>query len=146
MYGSSEDITGGMGLEGVVEFQRFVAAGGVLMTLGSATNFPADFGLPRGISGSRPTGNFYAPRPIVEGEVTRPEHPVFYGYTGKTLPLKYANGPLLQVPEADREDQVLMTFKGGDKAVLSGLMRGADQIKDRPAIVDVPVGEGRLLM
>jgi hypothetical protein len=41
---------------------------------------------------------------------------------------------------------VLLKFTGGDKAVLSGLMRGADQIKDRPAIVDVPVGEGRLLM
>src|ERR1043166_3987591 len=27
MYGSSEDITGGMGLEGVVEFQKFVDAG-----------------------------------------------------------------------------------------------------------------------
>ena len=102
--------------------------------------------LARSITGSRPTGNFYAPRPIVEGEITRPEHPVFYGYTGKTLPLKYANGPLLQVPEADRDEQVLMKFTGGDKAVLSGLMRGADQIKDRPALVDVPVGAGRLLM
>jgi hypothetical protein len=146
MYGSSEDITGGMGLEGVLELQRFVSAGGTLMTLGNATTLPTDFGLARSISGSRPTGNFYAPRPIVEGEVTRPEHPVFYGYTEKTLPLKYANGPLLQVPEADREEQVLMKFVGGDKAVLSGLMRGADQIKDRPSIVDVPLGKGRILM
>ncbi len=146
MYGSSEDITGGMGLEGVLELQRFLEAGGTLMTLGAATTLPTDFGLARSISGSRPTGNFYAPRPIVEGEITRPEHPVFYGYTAKTLPLKYANGPLLQVPEADREEQVLMKFVGGDKAVLSGLMRGADKVKDRPAIVDVPVEGGRLLM
>jgi len=39
-----------------------------------------------------------------------------------------------------------MKSVGGDQAVLSGLMRGADQIKDCPGIVDVPVGEGRLLM
>jgi hypothetical protein len=94
MYGSSEDITGGMGLEGVLELQRFVAAGGVLVTLGNATTLPTDFGLARSISGSRPTGNVYAPRPIVEGEVTHLEHPVFYGYDGKTLPLKYATNPV----------------------------------------------------
>ena len=33
-YGESEDITGGMGLEGVIELQKFVEAGGVLITLG----------------------------------------------------------------------------------------------------------------
>ena len=47
MYGSSEDITGGMGLEGVVEFRKFVEAGGVLITLGTASAFPAEFGITR---------------------------------------------------------------------------------------------------
>ncbi|HSG07309.1 MAG TPA: M14 family zinc carboxypeptidase [Longimicrobiales bacterium] len=146
MYGSSDDITGGMGLEGVLEFQRFLAGGGVVMTLGNATTFPTDFGLVRDISGSRPSGNFYAPRPIVEAEVTNPDHPIFYGYTETKMPIKYTNGPLLQVPEADRDQEVLMKFTGGKEGVLSGLMRSPDQIKGRPAIVDVPVGLGRLLM
>jgi len=146
MYGSSEDITGGMGLEGVLEFQKFLAGGGVVMTLGNATTFPTDFGLVRDINGSRTSGNFYAPRPIVEAEVTRPEHPIFYGYTDSKLPIKYTNGPLLQVPEDDQDQQVLMKFTGGKDGVLSGLMRSPDQIKGRPAIVDVPVGPGRLLM
>lgn len=146
MYGSSEDITGGMGLEGVLEFQKFLAGGGVVMTLGNATTFPTDFGLVRDISGSRTSGNFYAPRPIVEAEVTHPEHPLFYGYTDTKLPIKYTNGPLLQVPEDDRDQEVLMKFTGGKDGVLSGLMRSPDQIKGRPAIVDVPVGPGRLLM
>jgi hypothetical protein len=146
MYGSSEDITGGMGLEGVLELQKFLAGGGVIMTLGNATTLPTDFGLARDVSGSRTSGNFYAPRPIVEAEVTRPDHPLFYGYTDTKLPIKYTNGPLLQVPEADRDEQVLMKFTGGKEAVLSGLMRGPDQIKGRPAVVDVPVGPGRLLM
>jgi Zinc carboxypeptidase len=146
MYGSSPDITGGMGLEGVLEFKRFLDDGGVLMTLGNATAFPADLGLTRDINASRTSGNFYAPRPIVEAEVLRPEHPIFYGYTETTLPIKYANGPLLQLPESDRDEQVLMKFIGGKDAVLSGLMRGPSQIKDRPAIVDVPVGAGRVLL
>jgi len=57
--------------------QKFLAAGGVITTLGNATTLPTDFGLVRNINASRPSGNFYAPRPIVEGEVTHPEHPVF---------------------------------------------------------------------
>ncbi|MEZ4414985.1 MAG: M14 family zinc carboxypeptidase [Gemmatimonadota bacterium] len=146
MYGSSDDITGGMGLEGVLEFERFLSEGGVLMTLGNATTFPTDMGLVRDINSSRPGGNFYAPRPIVEAQVTQPENPIFYGYTESTLPIKYTNGPLLQVPDDEQDDVMLMKFVGGKDAVLSGLMRGPDQIRNRPAIVSVPAGSGRLLM
>lgn len=146
LYGSSEDITGGMGLEGVLELQRFVEGGGLLITLGSATTLPPDFGLTRDINASRTSGQFYAPRPIVQAQVLRPEHPLFYGYADTILPIKYANGPLLQVPEEDRDDEVMMKFVGGSDAVLSGLMRGAGEIEDRPAIVNVPVGQGRVLL
>jgi len=146
MYGSSEDVTGGMGLEGVLEFRKFVDAGGLLITLGSATSFPPEFGLVRDINTSDASSQFYAPRPIVQAEILRMEHPIFYGYTEKTVPIKYTNGPLLQVPRDDQDDQVLMRFTGGDGAVLSGLMRGADEIRNRPAIVDVPVGQGRILL
>lgn len=146
VYGSSPDITGGMGLEGVLEFQKFLQAGGVLITLGGASMFPAEFGLARNVSASRPSGNFYAPGPIVEAEILKPAHPLFYGYTSKTIPVRYANGALLAVPEADRDKQLLMRFTGGDNAVLSGLMRGANEVRNRGAIVDVPVGEGRIIM
>jgi hypothetical protein len=146
MYGSSEDITGGLGLDGVLEIQKFVEAGGVLMSLGNASTFAPDLGITRDINASRTSGGFYAPRPVVEAEVTRPEHPLFYGYTNTTLPIKYTNGPQLQVPRDKEDDEVLMKYVGGDDAVLSGLMRGASQIKDRPAIVDVPVGQGRVLL
>jgi hypothetical protein len=145
MYGQSEDITGGMGLEGVVEFQKFVDGGGVLMTLGVASFFPPEFGLTRTINASRPSSQFYAPRPIVQAEIQRPEHPIFYGYTEKIVPAKYTNGPLLQVPQ-DEQANVLMRYPGGDKSVMSGLMRGANEIRNRPAIVDEPVGKGRVLL
>ncbi len=145
MYGESEDITGGMGLEGVVELQKFVEGGGVLLTLGVASYFPPEFGLTRTINASRPSAQFYAPRPIVQAEILRPEHPMFYGYTEKLVPTKYTNGPLLQVPASDQR-HVLMRYPGGDQSVLSGLMRGANELRNRPAIVDVPVGRGRVVL
>jgi hypothetical protein len=145
-YGSSEDITGGMGLEGVIELQKFVQAGGVLITLGGSSQLPTDFGLVRNVNSSRPSAQFYAPGPIVSAEILKPTHPIFYGYTQKSVPVRYANGPLLQLPETDREQQVLMRFTGGDDSVMSGLMKGAAEIRNRPAIVDVPVGSGRVLL
>lgn len=146
LYGESEDITGGMGLSGVVEFEKFINSGGLLITLGTASFFPAEFGLTRTIDAGRTSPQFYAPGPIVEAEILQPTHPIFYGYDKKTIPVRYANGPLLNVPEAERARQVLMRFPGGDKTVLSGLMKGATEITNRPAIVDVPVGNGRVLL
>ena len=146
MYGESEDITGGMGIAGVAEVQKFVDEGGLLVTLGAASFFPAEFGLTRRIEAGRPSPQFYAPGPIVEAEVLQPAHPVFYGYARPTISVRYANGPLLQVPERDRARQVLMRFPGTEKSVLSGLMRGPGEIRNRPAIVDVPAGKGRVLL
>ncbi|HEY3383042.1 MAG TPA: M14 family zinc carboxypeptidase [Vicinamibacterales bacterium] len=145
MYGESDDITGGMGLEGVAEFQKFVESGGVLVTMGAASFFPPEFGLTRRVDAARPSAQFYAPGPIVQVEILKPESPIFYGYDHKTLPVRWAGGPLLRVPEQDKA-QVLMQYPGGDASVLSGLMKGAAEIRNRPAAIQVPVGKGQVLL
>ena len=144
-YGESEDITGGMGLAGVQEFEKFVNDGGVLITLGTSSFFPAEFGLARRVDATRTSPAFYAPGPIVEAEILQQTNPIFYGYTAKTIPVRYANGPLLRVSPEDRK-YVLMQFPGTEKSVLSGLGRGIAEIRNRPAIVEVPTGTGRILM
>jgi len=93
----------------------------------------------------------------VQSEIVQPTHPIFYGYDGKNLPVRWADGPLLQVPDPNspfagfigtgtEKPVTLMRFPGGDANVLSGLMRGADQVKNRPAIVDAPSGKGRVVL
>jgi len=144
-YGESDDITGGMGLEGVLELERFVRQGGVLITLGSSSYLPAEFGLTRTVEAAHPTPQFYAPGPIVEAEITRPTHPIFYGYSGQTTPVRYANGPLLRVPLEDR-GWVLMRYAGTEQSVLSGLFKGVAEVHNRPAILDVPIGLGRIIV
>ena len=149
MYGESDDITGGMGAEGVDAFQRFLDGGGTLVTMGAAVRFPTELGMARTVdANANTTSNFYAPRPIVQAEVLRLDHPVFYGYTDRLMPVKYFAGPLMAVGEPDRAN-VLARYVGGDDAVLSGLMKGADEVRDRPIAVDVPggfSGKGRVVM
>jgi hypothetical protein len=145
-YGSSPDITGGMGGAGVVEFQKFVESGGLLVTLGASSSFPPDFGLTPTVETSNPSGKFYAPGPIVQADILRPENPIFYGYSDKTVSVRYANGPLLRMSATMDKDDVLMRFPGGEKSVLSGLFNGADDIKGRAAIAIVPDGKGQVVM
>jgi hypothetical protein len=149
MYGESPDITGGMGGDGVDAIAKFLDAGGTLVAMGNAVRFATEQGFARTVDASGATSpNFYAPRPLVTGEVLRPEHPVFYGYADKMLPIKYQNGPLLSVGAAD-QGGVLARYVGGDAAVLSGLMKGADEIRQRPFVVDVAggrAGKGRVVL
>jgi len=164
MYAETDDVRGGMGIEGVAELVKFIEQGGVLMTFGVASYFPAEFGLTRHVDAQRPSGNWYAPGPYVQTEIVQAQHPVMFGYASKTLPVRWGDGPLLQIagqggpggrggadsappaPARPDQPQVIARFTGGDTGVLSGLMRGADQLRNRPAIVDAPVGKGRILM
>jgi len=149
MYGESPDITGGMGGEGVDAFAKFLDAGGTLVTMGNAVRFPTELGFARTVDASANTSDqFYAPRPIVKAEVLRLDHPIFYGYTERIMPIKYLGGPLMSVGTPDQSG-VLARYVGGDEAVLSGLMRGAAEIRQRPFAVDVPggfTGKGRVVL
>ncbi len=156
MYAETDDVRGGMGLAGAAELQKFVDAGGVLLTLGVASYFPAEFGLAKGVDAQSPAQGFYAPGPYVNSEILIPMHPTMFGYAQKTLPVRYAGGPLLQAgPPAGFEQfagtsperpQVIARFTGGDAGVLSGLMRNPDLIRNRAMVVDAPSGKGRVIM
>jgi hypothetical protein len=149
MYGETPDMTGGMGGEGVDAFAKFLDGGGTLVTMGNAVRFPTELGFARTADATASTSaNFYAPRPLVQAEVLRLDHPVFYGYTDRLMPIKYLGGPLMSVGQPDQSG-VLARYVGGDDAVLSGLMRGANEIRQRPFAVDVPggfTGKGRVIM
>jgi hypothetical protein len=143
LYGESDDITGGMGLAGAMEIEKFVQEGGVVITLGTASYFPAEFGLTREVEARSTSGAFYAPGPIVEAEVLQPLHPLFYGYDTRRLPVRYAGGPVFSLPAEQRSKWTLMKYTGTE---LSGLLKGGGEIRDKAAILDVPAGKGRVLL
>lgn len=130
------------------------------MTFGVASNFPTELGITRMVDAQEPSDGWYAPGPYVQTEILEPAHPIVYGYHGQThVPMRWAGGPFLQVQgqgqgsasgpaDAVGPDRptVIVRFQGGDDGVLSGLMVGASQLRNRPAVVDAPVGKGRVVL
>ena len=100
----SEDITGGMGFEGLLNLDKFVRGGGVLIALGSGGTLPVDGGIVRGVSSARL--GVSTPGSEVRVKVVRPEHPLVYGYEELTQVFR-GNGPVFDVPKAERARVVL---------------------------------------
>jgi hypothetical protein len=178
---ASDDITGGMGFEGLLNLQRFVESGGVLMALGNSGVLPVQGGLVRRV---RNVDGPNTPGSELRAKVLRPEHPIVYGY--EELPSIFrGNGPLWdmddrdrgwavlqfgtkQVPEEEekKEEPAEETVEVEDadveteapkpqekkpepedkRLVLSGFLKGEAQVDGKPAVLDVPVGKGRVIL
>ncbi len=147
MYGETADMTGGFQQKGVDAFAEFLERGGTLIAVGDAARLPIEFGWAGTVEKTAVPG-LTAQRPLVQGEIVRTEHPVFYGYGSKTIPIKYVGGQPFRVGVAN-EDNVLARYVGGNAAVLSGLMVGADSLRNRPFAIDIPrarYGQGRVIL
>jgi len=102
---ASSDITGGMGFAGLLELQRFVDGGGVLVALANAGTVVADGGLARGLRTLSPDA-VRSPGSELRTKVLQPLHPVAYGYDERTSVFR-GNGPLWEVADRDRKHVVL---------------------------------------
>ena len=157
MYGSSPDTSGGFGQTGVDAFDQFLLGGGTLITAAASTSFPIDFGFAHSVEtepvpacrANVTTNCVTEQKPLVEAKIVKTDSPIFYGWQGTTFPVKYSQGqPVFHVGVAD-QSHIVAEFVGGDSSVLSGLMVGADVLRDKPFVVDLPqayLGKGRVIM
>ncbi len=95
----SDDIRGGMGLEGLAELAKFVRAGGTLITEGSTASLMVDYG-----SGQRPVcasipADLAARGTILRGIITDHKSPLVYGFEGKDLPVYFNQDPVLALSQ-----------------------------------------------
>jgi hypothetical protein len=93
---SSDDIRGGMGVEGLVELARFVQEGGTLVTEGStATIFP-EYGVTTGVTVEEPA-QLFVRGSILRAKITDMKSPIAYGYESADLPVYFNQAPVLNV-------------------------------------------------
>ncbi len=113
----SDDITGGIGYEGLAQIQHFVESGGLFVTLGSGSMLPLEGGIVRGVrrsSGGVPRstqGGGTASAAAAQEAATRtpgahvrvtfdqPDHPLAYGYAAHTYVFRQ-NFPLYDAPRS----------------------------------------------
>ncbi|HYL76438.1 MAG TPA: M14 family zinc carboxypeptidase [Bryobacteraceae bacterium] len=91
---SSDDIRGGMGIEGLSELAKFVQEGGTLITDGSSSAFLADYGLAGSVTVEHPA-QLFARGSILRGMISDAKSPIAYGYDGKDLPVYFNQDPVL---------------------------------------------------
>jgi hypothetical protein len=155
---TSSDITGGLTWAGVGNLEEFVRGGGVLVTLG---------GIARDVY--RAGGRADTPGSQLTARFRRPDHPIAYGYPEITSAFREnrtlyrvrrpeqgrivlqwgAKLPKDDIEDSDKKGSAEKEEKKDEKKepelVVSGGIKGGDDLVGKPAILDIPVGKGRVV-
>jgi hypothetical protein len=91
----TDDMRGGMGLEGVLNLKRFVESGGLFVVVAGGSSLPIDYGLVEGLSIAEPR-QLQVRGSVLNAEVVDPGSPVAYGYDDKTA-LYFAGAPVFNL-------------------------------------------------
>ncbi len=227
---STDDIRGGMGLDGMMELTKFVEQGGLLITEGSTASLLAEYNLGGGVTVEKPA-ILFARGTILRSTITDLKSPIAYGYEAKDLPVYFSQAPVLAVaaggfggggfggggrnaggpinggegqnvtpnaipmrtyplegpaatetpapaaggrggrggrgagagataagagapggfggpPAVDNSPRprVVIQFSGAENMLLSGTLAGGDTLAGKAAVVDVPLGQGHIVM
>jgi hypothetical protein len=95
----SDDIRGGMGLEGMVELTKFVSGGGTLITEGSTASLMAEMTPDLGVTVEHPA-RLFARGSILRGTFADMKSPIAYGYDDKDLAVYFNQDPVLNATPA----------------------------------------------
>src|ERR1019366_915941 len=90
----TDDIRGGMGMEGLQEMGALVQQGGTLITEGSTATLMAEYNLAGGVTVEHPA-DLFARGSILRGVFSDLKSPIAYGYDGKDLPVYFNQDPVL---------------------------------------------------
>jgi hypothetical protein len=110
----SDDIRGGMGLEGLTALADFVKAGGTLIVEGSTSTIFPEYGLLSGVRVENPS-QLFVRGSILRGMITDTLSPLVYGYAGKQLPVYFNQGPVLNAGAP------ALTLDGGSVSGIPGV-------------------------
>lgn len=210
----TDDMRGGMGIQGILHLQKFIEDGGLFITIGGNASIPIDFGLIEGVSITQ-TQNLQARGSVLNATFADRKSPIAYGY-GDKLAVYFSQSPVFQVsalggfgggrgnvppeggttssrptgrgsltdpdvpqgrppvaprpqpqtrpgeeppiPEDVREQmrnflpspetrpRIVLRFAEEKDLLVAGMLAGGSELANRPAVVDVPVGKGHVVL
>jgi hypothetical protein len=139
-----DEYTGGMGEAGVAALRQFVQAGGRIVAVEQAADMVIDMfrlDVRNAVSELRPQ-DFYVPGSILRAELTA-GHPLTRGL-GATADVWYWSSSRAFAVDGDAAT-VVARYAGPDPAV-SGWILGPQHLAGQPALVEVRVGRGSVVL
>jgi hypothetical protein len=207
---TTDDMRGGMGLDGLLKIARFIDEGGLFVTVTANDSIPIDYGLIEGVSITT-TRELQARGSVLNAVVSDKKSPIAYGY-GDNLSVYFSQAPVLQVsinggfggfgggdappsgrptgrgtptdpdipqarpfvapterpqlkpgeeppldedareylrpflPTPETRPRVVLRFSEEKDLLVSGMLAGGRELATRPVVVDVPRGQGHVLL
>ncbi len=203
----TDDMRGGLGLDGLIAIRKFVEQGGLFVTIAGNASLPIDFGLIDGVS-IQPARELKARGSVLLAASADEKSPVMYGY-GEKLPVYFNASPIFNVsltggmgrgagsgqgagvpsrpsgrggpndpdvvqgrppapaappqrpgemsaemmeymrpflPPPNERPRTVLKFADEKELLVSGMLAGGRELAGKPAIVDVPRGQGHYLL
>jgi hypothetical protein len=110
---SSDDIRGGMGIQGLLELVKFVQEGGTLITEGSTTTIFPEYGITQGVTVEEPA-QLFVRGSILRGKWSDAKSPIAYGYDSTAdLPIYFNQAPVLNAGGGGIPAEFAAFFGGG---------------------------------
>src|SRR5690606_11641847 len=149
--------------EGMANLERYLAAGGLMITLGNGSALALEGGLVAGVAAT--SNDAVTPGSELTTTFLKTDHPIAYGYPEEASVFR-SSFTVYNVQRADR-DRVVMQWgtkpikddreeepDDADKAddeeqdtemLVSGGIENADELEGYPAIIDLPAGQGKVI-
>jgi hypothetical protein len=142
---------GGLGAGGAAELRAFVEEGGTLVALERSTPWVIDrLGLPlQDVLSGLDRTEYYAPGSIVRLRLTGDrETGLGHGMPERETIAWLGTGGAAFTPTAGADSTAVRVEAryGEDPTLLSGWLQGADHVAGKAALVEVPLGRGRVIL
>jgi hypothetical protein len=129
---STDDMRGGLELDGVMHLRDFVRDGGVFITIGNSSALPIHFGLAQGLA-IRDTAKLWARGGVYQATLGDRSSPLAYGYDDK-LGIYFSQSPVFAMGGMSGRARAMTAPASGPAGRVSG--RGSasdpDVIQGRP--------------
>jgi hypothetical protein len=194
----TDDIRGGLGIQGVANIQKFIEGGGLFITVGDNASLAIDYGITSGVT-VQDARQLQARGSVLNTVFADRRSPIAYGYD-EGLAVYFNQSPLLNVaaggggfgggfggggdnsatrpsgrgtlndpdvvqgrvppdpnapaptpdpatvPPAETRPRIVLKFAPEKELLVSGMLAGGGELAGKPAVVDVPVGRGHVVM
>ena len=144
-----QELTGGLGAEGVRSLREFAEEGGTLICLNRASDFAIEqLKLPvRDVTAGLKETEFYVPGSILRIELDT-SHPLANGMPKQSIAWA-EDSPVFEIrsdPAALSRVRIIARYPSNADPLLSGWLLGAARIQGKAALMEVGLGRGRVYL